>query len=118
MNKAKEEANSIEDELFGSADGVEGGGGGSDGGVSAQYGAKVTQLIEQNWRIDPSMNGKKVVVTVTVGPDGLISNEKCEGDKAVCNSALSTLRLIGMLPMPPKECTDCNTIVISMTPKL
>lgn len=116
--KAQEIANSIEDDLFGSENGVDGAELSGNGGVSGEYGAKVVQLIEQNWRIDPSMNGKKVIVTVNVGPDGMISNEKCDGDKAVCNSALSTLRLIGMLPMPPKNCQDCNTIVISMTPKL
>ena len=118
--KAQEEAALLEQELLGTADGVEGGeglGSGADG-IVAEYGAKVQTLVEQNWRIDPSMNGKKVVVTLEVDAQGLISNEKCQGDKAVCDSALATLRLIGMLPMPPKDCPDCNNIVITMTPKL
>lgn len=121
--KAKEaaeaEARRLEEEILGTADGVAGGEGlGSGSGVASEYGAKVQQLIEQNWHIDPSMNGKQVVVTVTVGPDGLISDEKCQGDSTVCASALGTLRLIGMLPRPPAKCPDCNTIVITMTPKV
>lgn len=118
--EAQQEAALLEQELLGTADGVEGGeglGSGADG-IVAEYGAKVQTLVEQNWRIDPSMNGKKVVVTLEVDAQGLISNEKCQGDKAVCDSALATLRLIGMLPMPPKDCLDCNNIVITMTPKL
>lgn len=118
--EAQQEAALLEQELLGTADGVEGGeglGSGADG-IVAEYGAKVQTLVEQNWRIDPSMNGKKVVVTLEVDAQGLISNEKCQGDKAVCDSALATLRLIGMLPMPPKDCPDCNNIVITMTPKL
>ena len=105
--------------MFGTADGVEGGQGlGGGSGIASQYGAKVQTLIEQQWRIDPSMQGKTVVVTIQVGSDGVISGEKCRGDKRVCDSALNTLRLIGMLPMPPRECKDCNNIVITMTPKL
>ena len=49
---------------------------------------------------------------------GMISNEKCQGDAQVCASALATLRLIGMLPRPPAKCPDCNTIVITMTPRI
>lgn len=114
-------ANSLEDELLGQVNGSpegEGLGVGTGSNDSLTYGAKVQQLIEQNWRIDPSMNGKRVVVTVTVDDEGMISNEKCSGDKAVCASAIATLHLIGMLPMPPKGCKDCNTIVITMTPKV
>ena len=116
-----EQANNLEDELLGQINGSpvgEGLGAGTGSNDSLTYGAKVQQLIEQNWRIDPSMNGKRVVVTVTVDEAGMISNEKCEGDKSVCASAIATLHLIGMLPMPPKGCKDCNTIVITMTPKL
>ena len=116
---AKKAADALEEELFGTADGVEGGQGlGGGSGIASQYGAKVQTLIEQQWRIDPSMQGKTVVVTIQVGSDGVISGEKCRGDKRVCDSALNTLRLIGMLPMPPRECKDCNNIVITMTPKL
>ena len=116
-----EQANNLEYELLGQINGSpvgEGLGAGTGSNDSLTYGAKVQQLIEQNWRIDPSMNGKRVVVTVTVDEAGMISNEKCEGDKSVCASAIATLHLIGMLPMPPKGCKDCNTIVITMTPKL
>lgn len=119
LRKAAEEASALEEELLGTADGsADGAGLGSGGGVVAEYGAKVQTLIEQNWRIDPSMNNKRVVVTLDVDAQGLISNEKCTGDKAVCDSALSTLRLIGMLPMPPQDCPDCHSIVITMTPKV
>ena len=75
------------------------------------------------------MNGKRVVVTVSIDEngmiynekcqgDGMIYNEKCQGDSAVCASAIATLNLIGMMPRPPVGCKDCNTIVITMTPKL
>ena len=117
--QAEAEAARLEEELLGTANGSETGSGlGSGGGISAEYGARVQQLIEQNWRIDPSMNGKQVVVTVSVDAQGMISNEKCQGDAQVCASALATLRLIGMLPRPPAKCPDCNTIVITMTPRI
>ena len=64
------------------------------------------------------MNGKRVVVTVSIDENGMIYNEKCQGDSAVCASAIATLNLIGMMPRPPVGCKDCNTIVITMTPKL
>lgn len=115
------QANAIEDEIFGSANGVDGGQGLGSGDGSDErltYGNKVRQLIEQNWRIDPSMNGKRVVVTITVDNGGMIVDEVCDGDRAVCSSALSTIHLIGMMPMPPAGCKDCNKIVITMTPKL
>lgn len=119
--QAEAAANDLESDILGQANGVEGGvglgqGTGSDDRVV--YGSKVQQLIEQNWRIDPSMNGKRVVVTVSVDDSGMIYNEKCEGDRAVCASAMATLNLIGMLPRPPQGCKDCNTIVITMMPKL
>ena len=123
MRKANEaeRADSLEEELLGQANGAVNGqglGAGTGSNDSLTYGAKVQQLIEQNWRIDPSMNGKRVVVTLSVDNTGMIYNEKCEGDKSVCASAIATLHLIGMLPMPPQGCKDCNTIVITMTPKL
>ncbi len=117
--KAAAEAARLEEELLGTASGSSSGSGlGGGAGVSSEYGAKVQQLIEQNWRVDPSMNGKQVVVTVSVDAQGMISGEKCTGDQAVCDSALATLQLIGMLPRPPAKCPDCNTIVITMTPKI
>lgn len=117
----QQQAESLEQELLGRANGVEGGqglGSGTGSDDSQIYGAKVQQLIEQNWRIDPSMNGKRVVVTVSIDANGMIYNEKCQGDSAVCASAIATLNLIGMMPRPPVGCKDCNTIVITMTPKL
>ncbi len=117
----QQQAESLEQELLGRANGVEGGqglGSGTGSDDSQIYGAKVQQLIEQNWRIDPSMNGKRVVVTVSIDENGMIYNEKCQGDSAVCASAIATLNLIGMMPRPPVGCNDCNTIVITMTPKL
>lgn len=117
--QASERADSIEDDLFGMEDGVQGGQElGSGTGTSDVYGTKVQTLIEQHWRIDPSMNGKSVIVRVTIGEDGLIVQQSCQGDSFVCKSALATLDLIGMLPMPPKGCDDCKNIVIKMTPKL
>lgn len=115
------QANNIEDDILGQANGVEGGvglGSGTGSNDSVTYGAKVQQLIEQNWRIDPSMNGRRVIVSVSVDNDGNIFNQKCEGDRAVCASALATINLIGLLPRPPQGCKDCNTIIITMTPKI
>ena len=117
----QQQAESLEQELLGRANGVEGGqglGSGTGSDDSQVYGAKVQQLIEQNWRIDPSMNGKRVVVMVSIDENGMIYNEKCQGGSAVCASAIATLNLIGMMPRPPEGCKDCNTIVITMTPKL
>lgn len=117
----KEQADDLESDLLGQVHGTDEGvglGSGTGSNESQTYGAKVQQLIEQNWRIDPSMNGKKVVVTVSVDDGGQIYNLKCDGDKSVCSSAVSTLNLIGMLPRPPQGCKDCSTIVITMTPKI
>lgn len=119
--KMKNQADNLEDDILGQANGVEGVqglGAGTGSDESLTYGSKVQQLIEQNWRIDPSMNGKKVVVTVSIDQEGMIYNEKCQGDRAVCASAIATLNLIGMMPRPPKGCKDCNTIVITMIPKV
>ena len=112
-------ANALEDDILGTADGdpVNGKGLGSGGGDGG-YGAKVRTLIEQNWRVDSSMNGKTVKVSIAVGPNGEISDESCQGDKKVCDSAINTLNLIGMLPKPPAGCKECSNIVISMTPKI
>ncbi len=110
--RASEEALALEEQLLGGQAGA------GAAGVADEYGARVQTLIEQNWRIDPSWNGKKVVVTLNVDNQGMISNEKCQGDAAVCAGALATLRLIGMLPRPPVDCRDCSTIVLTMTPQL
>ena len=121
LEQLKEQADDLESDLLGQAHGVDGGeglGSGTGSSDSLTYGNKVQQLIEQNWRIDPSMNGKRVVVTVSVDNEGMIYNEKCQGDNAVCASAIATLNLIGMLPRPPQGCKDCNTIVITMIPKI
>ena len=119
--KAKAEADSLEDDILGTADGDEVNGqglGSGGGGGEAGYGDKVRGLIEQNWRIDPSMNGKKVVVTIKIGSNGLVSDESCQGDEKVCKSALDAIRLVGMFPAPPATCPECSNIKISMTPKL
>ncbi len=100
-------------------DPVNGQGLGQNGSGDADgYGAKVSELIQQNWRIDHSMNGKKVVVTDTVKADGTFAPPVCQGDQAVCKSAVDTLNLLGMLPRPPSGCKDCSHLVISMTPKI
>lgn len=116
-----EQANNLEQDLLGQVNGVQGGvglGSGTGSNDSQVYGVKVQQLIEQNWRIDPSMNGKRVIVTLTLDENGLITSQNCEGDRNVCASASSTINLIGMFPRPPQQCKDCNTIVITMTPKI
>ena len=121
--EAQKKADSLEDDILGTADGDPvngqglGSGSGGDSGA-AGYGAKVQGMIEQNWLIDPAMNGKTVKVSISVNKDGLISGEQCQGDKRVCKSALDTLKRIGMLPKPPANCPECGNIVISMTPKL
>ena len=119
--KAKAEADSLEGDILGTADGDEkngqglgSGGGGGDGG----YGDKVRGLIEQNWRVDQSMNGKKVVVSIKVTADGTVTDESCQGDEKVCQSALDAIRMVGMFPRPPATCPECSNIKISMTPKL
>jgi colicin import membrane protein len=112
-------ANALEDDILGTADGdpFNGHGLGSGGGDGG-YGAKVRAQIEQNWRVDSSMNGKTVKLSLSVGPQGEISDVSCQGDKKVCDSAISTLNLLGRLPMPPKTCKECSNLVISMTPKI
>lgn len=122
--KAKAEANaradSLEDDILGTADGdVENGKGlGQGGSGDAGYGDKIRGMIENNWHVDPSMNGKKVKVTLQIGSDGLIQGENCQGDKAVCDSALNAIKAIGMFPVPPSSCKECSTLVIYMTPRI
>ncbi len=117
QQQAQARADSLEEQLLGTADGT-GSAASTGSGIAAEYGSRVQMLIEQNWRIEPSMNGKRVVVTLNVDPQGMISGERCQGDSEVCAGALATLRLIGMLPRPPAQCPDCNSIVITMTPKI
>ena len=114
--EARRRADSLEQDILGTADGT--GTQASGQGEAAGYGAKVQQLIEQNWRIDPSMNNKKVVVSINVDDQGRISSPQCRGDQRVCRTALETLERIGMLPRPPKGCSDCRRIVITMIPRL
>ncbi len=117
--EAKKKAE-VED-ILGTEDGdpVNGKGLGSGpSGASDGYGAKIQGMIESNWYIDPSMNGKTVKVSINVGSDGIISDEQCQGDAKVCKSAIDALKRIGMLPAPPANCPECGNIVISMTPKL
>ena len=118
--EAQQKADSLEDDILGTTDGdpINGKGLGAGPDGAGGYGAKVQGMIEQNWLIDPSMNGKTVKVSISVDSNGLISGEQCQGDKKVCKSALDTLNRIGMLPRPPANCPECGNIVISMTPKL
>ena len=118
---AKAQADSLEDDILGTADGDEknGQGLGSGGsGGEAGYGDKVRGLIEQNWRIDPSMNGKRVVVTIKIDNNGMVTSQNCQGDEKVCASALESIVNVGMFPKPPSSCPECSNIKISMTPKL
>ena len=83
-----------------------------------RYGALVKANIEENWRIDPQMVGKKVTVSIEIKPNGTIFNEECSGNKQVCDSALRAVEFIGTLPPPPPTCTDCKKIILTMTPHL
>ena len=115
------EAESLEDDILGTEDGDEKSGqglGSAGGGGDGGYGDKVRGLIEQNWRIDPSMNGKRVVVSIKVSNDGMVAAQNCQGDEKVCSSALEAIRQVGMFPRPPASCPECSNIKISMTPKL
>lgn len=121
QQKQQQELDALEQSLLGQADGVANTNAGANSNGSAEsqaYGDKIQTLVLQNWYVDPSMNGKKVVVTFNVDNGGLISNEKCQGDSRVCKSALDAIRLIGMMPRPPVNCQECNTVVLTMTPKL
>lgn len=121
QQQQQQELDDLEQSLLGQANGTVGGEAAISGNGSAEsqaYGDKIQTLVLQNWYVDPSMNGKKVVVTFNVDNGGLISNEKCQGDSRVCKSALDAIRLIGMMPRPPINCQECNTVVLTMTPKL
>lgn len=83
-----------------------------------RYGALVKANIEENWRIDPQMVGKKVTVSIEIKPNGTIFNEECSGNNQVCESALRAVEFIGTLPPPPPTCTDCKKIILTMTPHL
>lgn len=113
-------ADSLEDDILGTADGdpVNGTGLGQGGGAADGYGSKIRTLIEQNWRVDPSMNGKSVKVTLEVGADGTVKSQSCQGDAHVCKSAEDAITNIGMFPMPPKGCAECSVIHVTMTPKI
>ncbi len=117
---AKAQADSLEDSILGTADGdpVNGKGLGSGSGDSAGYGSKVRTLIEQNWRVDPSMNGKSVKVMLEIASDGTVKSKNCEGNSRVCKSALDAIDNIGMFPMPPSGCVECSVIHVTMTPKI
>lgn len=117
--KAQARADSLEDDILGTADGDaqngrELGSGGGDGG----YGSKIRGMIENNWHVDTSMNGKKVMVTLEIDSGGMIKNESCKGDDRVCKSALDAIQAIGMFPAPPSGCAECSSLVIYMTPKI
>ncbi|MGN1281819.1 MAG: cell envelope integrity protein TolA [Succinivibrio sp.] len=118
--RAKAAADSLEDDILGTADGdeVNGQGLGSAGGGDGGYGDKVRGLIEQNWRIDQSMNGKKVVVSIRLSSDGTVMDKTCQGDTRVCDSAIKAIDMVGLFPKPPATCPECSNIKISMTPKL
>ncbi len=113
-------ADSLEDDILGTEDGdpVNGQGLGQGGGAADGYGSKIRTLIEQNWRVDPSMNGKSVKVTLEVGADGTVKSQSCQGDAHVCKSAEDAITNIGMFPMPPKGCAECSVIHVTMTPKI
>ena len=118
--KAKAQADSLEDDILGTANGdpVNGQGLGSGAGGEAGYGDKVRGLIEQNWRVDQSMNGKRVVVSLKLDSGGIVTGVSCQGDDKVCQSAVAAIELVGMFPRPPADCPQCSNIKISMTPKL
>lgn len=110
----------MEDDILGTANGdpVNGQGLGSGAGGEAGYGDKVRGLIEQNWRVDQSMNGKRVVVSLKLDSGGIVTGVSCQGDDKVCQSAVAAIELVGMFPRPPADCPQCSNIKISMTPKL
>ena len=120
MLQPRPQADSLEDSILGTADGdpVNGKGLGSGSGDSAGYGSKVRTLIEQNWRVDPSMNGKSVKVMLEIASDGTVKSKNCEGNSRVCKSALDAIDNIGMFPMPPSGCVECSVIHVTMTPKI
>ena len=116
--RKKAEADSLENDILGQKNGEDGGKGLGSSGADAGYGDKIRTLIEQNWRVDQSMNGKKVQVIIKIDKDGMVTSTRCEGDERVCRSALDAIELVGMFPAPPKNCPDCSQIKVSMIPKL
>ncbi|MGN1394627.1 MAG: cell envelope integrity protein TolA [Succinivibrionaceae bacterium] len=80
-----------------------------------KYGVVVQTLIKSKWKIDTSMNGKNVKVSIQVGAHGEITNPSCVGDSKVCESALNAIKLIAKLPPPPDNCSDCRKINLNMT---
>ena len=116
--RKKAEADSLENDILGQKNGEDGGQGLGSSGADAGYGDKIRTLIEQNWRVDQSMNGKKVQVIIKIDKDGMVTSTRCEGDERVCRSALDAIELVGMFPAPPKNCPDCSQIKVSMIPKL
>ena len=83
-----------------------------------QYGMMIKNTIEEAWRIDSSMKGKKVVVSLSISADGQIYNPSCKGDTKVCESALRAVNSISFLPKPPASCSDCRSINLTMIPML
>lgn len=119
--KEREQRNqAVEDELF---EELEHNPNGEGGGTpidnqAIQYGMMIKNTIEEAWRIDSSMKGKKVVVSLSISADGQIYNPSCKGDTKVCESALRAVNSISFLPKPPASCSDCRSINLTMIPML
>ena len=64
------------------------------------------------------MNGKSVKLTLELSADGTVKSASCQGDAHVCKSARDAVSNIGLFPMPPKGCTECSVIHVTMTPKI
>ena len=119
--KEREQKNqAAEDELFEELEhNPKGEGGGTPVDNQAiQYGMMIKNTIEEAWRIDSSMKGKKVVVSLSISADGQIYNPSCKGDTKVCESALRAVNSISFLPKPPASCSDCRSINLTMIPML
>lgn len=119
--KEREQKNqAAEDELFEElAHNPKGEGGGTPiDNQAIQYGMMIKNTIEEAWRIDSSMKGKKVVVSLSISADGQIYNPSCKGDTKVCESALRAVNSISFLPKPPASCSDCRSINLTMIPML
>ena len=119
--KEREQKNqAAEDELFEELEhNPKGEGGGTPiDNQAIQYGMMIKNTIEEAWRIDSSMKGKKVVVSLSISADGQIYNPSCKGDTKVCESALRAVNSISFLPKPPASCSDCRSINLTMIPML
>lgn len=119
--KEREQKNqAAEDELFEELEhNPKGEGGGTPiDNQAIQYGMMIKNTIEEAWRIDSSMKGKKVVVSLFISADGQIYNPSCKGDTKVCESALRAVNSISFLPKPPASCSDCRSINLTMIPML